>query len=101
MDSVLFTNRAVGGERRQCLRRAACKLYPGDDERRGQVGAADEAQAPVDLAAVTPQRHHERVEAAHAESGHCAVTARSLCRHCAVTARPRCVRGGNTGRSVR
>lgn len=64
------------------------KLYPGDDERRGEVCAADQAQAPVDLAAVAAQRHHEGVQAPHAA------------RRDALT-RQSSVRDGNTRRSVR
>lgn len=45
------------------------ETYPSDDERGGEVRASHQPEPPVGLAALSPQRHHERMQPPHASRG--------------------------------
>lgn len=66
------------------LRRA----YPRDDERSGEVRAAHQPEPPVGVAALPPQRHHERMQPPHVKGvGYDALArTRARCANCVSTA---------------
>lgn len=57
--------------------------YPGDDERSGEVWAADEPESPVDVAALAAQGHHERMQPSHGEGKGVRCTSASTRARCA------------------
>lgn len=50
------------------------RAYPGDDQRRGEVRAAHQPQAPVGVAAIPPEGNDECVQSSHLVM-HCATRA--------------------------